>query len=98
MEQPIKSASNGQFQKGNPGKPHGAVSHLNRTVKETVLAVFQDLQSDPKNKKYALLAFAKKYPRDFYNIAARLIPTDIKADINATVKVTKINIIMPPGE
>ncbi len=33
----------GQFKKGNPGKPKGAMNKLTRTVKETVLAAFDEL-------------------------------------------------------
>lgn len=67
-----------QFQKGNPGKPKGAVSHLTKTVKETVLEVFNQLQADPAHD---LASFAKKNPRDFYAIAAKLIPTELKASV-----------------
>lgn len=57
---------------------------LTKTVKETVLAVFTELQGE---EKHNLKAFAEKYPRDFYQIAAKLIPTDIKADVKHTGKV-----------
>lgn len=67
-----------KFQPGNPGRPKGTPNHLTRTVKETVLAVFNKLQDDPKNN---LEEFAKKYPRDFHAIAAKLIPTDIKGEV-----------------
>lgn len=67
------------FKQGQGGRPKGSQNHLTRTVKETVLSVFNDIQSDPKNN---LIAFAKRYPRDFYQIAARLIPTEINAKIN----------------
>lgn len=67
------------FQKGNKGRPKGAQGKLNRTVKETVLTVFNDLQSDPKVK---LSQFAKDFPRDFYNIAAKLIPTELTGAID----------------
>ena len=67
-----------QFKKGNTGKPVGAQNKLTRTVKETVLAVFIEIQTDPKIN---LKAFAKKYPRDFYQIAARLIPTEMSGSI-----------------
>ena len=67
-------------QTGNPsGRPNGAQNKLTKTVKETVAEVFDELQKDPKN---SLLAFAKKYPRDCYNIAARLIPHDIYASVS----------------
>lgn len=68
-----------KFKKGNPGRPEGATNHLTRTVKETVLSVFNEIQENPKVN---LKAFAEKYPRDFYQIAARLIPTEINARIN----------------
>lgn len=70
------------FKKGEGVRPKGSTNHLTRTVKETVLAVFNDIQADPKVN---LKAFAKRYPRDFYNIAAKLIPTEISGNIDATL-------------
>lgn len=67
------------FEKGNSGKPKGTPNKLTRTVKETVLAVFNDLQADPKAN---LFSWGKENPTDFYKIAAKLIPTEV----NATVK------------
>lgn len=75
------------FKPGNPGKPPGTANKLTRTVKEAVLTVFNELQDD---EAHSLTAFAKKHPRDFYNIAAKLIPTDIKADITAIVTLAPI--------
>jgi len=63
----------GKFEKGNAGKPKGALNKTNKQVKETVLAVFNNIQSDPKVN---LTAFAKKHPKEFYAIAAKLIPTE----------------------
>lgn len=60
------------------GRQKGSTNKLTKTVKETVLAVFNDLQSDPKVN---LLAFARNYPRDFYAIAAKLIPTEVSASV-----------------
>ena len=81
------------FKPGNAGKPPGTLNKLTRTVKETVLAVFNELQDDPK---HSLKTFAQKYPRDFYNIAAKLIPTDLKATIET--ENVKINLQFPEGE
>lgn len=67
-----------KFAKGNAGKPKGAVNKLTKTVKETVLAVFNDLQSDPAVN---LLEFGKKHPKEFYQIASKLIPTEIAANV-----------------
>ncbi len=61
------------------GRKPGSTNKLTRTVKETVLAVFNKLQEDPKHN---LKKFAETYPRDFYAIAAKLIPTEINAKIN----------------
>ena len=81
------------FKPGNKGKPKGAVNHLTRTVKETVLDVFNKIQGDRNNN---LEAFAKKYPRDFYAIAAKLIPMDIKAKVET--EAVKINLLFPDAE
>lgn len=70
------------FKKGKPktgGRKPGAQNKLTRTVKETVLEVFNQLQADPKHN---LLSFAKKHPRDFYPIAAKLIPTEISGQLS----------------
>lgn len=72
------------FKKGNPGKKPGTKNKFTVTVKETVLAVFNDLQCD---KRANLKTFAKKYPRDFYQIAAKLIPTEITGSVKQIIKV-----------
>lgn len=74
------------FQAGNTGRPAGTKNKLTRTVKETVLAVFNDLQ---ENRTHNLTAFAKKHPRDFYQIAAKLIPTELTGTIKTIIKVTE---------
>jgi hypothetical protein len=67
-----------KFAAGNKGRPKGATNLLNRTVKETVLKVFHDLQTDPRAN---LLEWGKKNPGMFYQIAAKLIPTEISANV-----------------
>lgn len=68
------------FKPGEGGRPPGVQNKLTRTVKEAVLEAFNNLQED---EHHNLDAFAKKYPRDFYNIAAKLIPTEIQAKVQA---------------
>lgn len=69
-------------QSGNPkGKPKGVPNKLTKTVRETVLEAFNQLQTSEDTN---IVAFAKKYPRDFYNIAAKLIPTEIRGTINTS--------------
>lgn len=73
--------------KGDPktgGRVAGTPNKLTKTVRETVLAVFNDLQEKPGVR---LLDWAQDEPTEFYRIAAKLIPTDIKADVKHTGKV-----------
>jgi len=72
------------FEKGNPGKPKGATNKITKSVKETVLAVFNDIQNDPKVN---LTQFAKDYPKEFYAIAKALIPTEITAKVEGELKI-----------
>jgi hypothetical protein len=74
-----------QFKKGQGGRPPGAQNKLTRTVKETVLEVFNAAQQDPK---HCLTQFMKDHPRDFYAMAAKLIPTEITGTIKKVYKVT----------
>lgn len=76
-----------RFEKGNAGKPKGAVSKISRTVKETVLAVFNDMQEDAKHN---LLEFAKNNPVEFYKIASKLIPTEVTGTVKETIEVNLI--------
>lgn len=76
------------FEKGNPGKPKGAKNKLTITVRERVLDVFQELQSDPKAN---MVAWAKQEPTEFYKIAAKLIPMDLTTNgenFNLTLNLT----------
>jgi hypothetical protein len=72
------------FKKGEAtGRPKGAVNHLTKTVKETVMAAFEDLQNDPRAN---IVAWGKENPTEFYKIAAKLIPTEISANVEVTKK------------
>lgn len=74
------------FEKGKDktgGRQKGVQNHLTKTVKETVLEVFNKLQEDPKVN---LEQFAKKYPREFYQIAAKLIPTELTGNVKTTLR------------
>jgi hypothetical protein len=76
-----KKEIKGRFKKGEGGRPVGAKNVVNRTVKETVLEVFNILQNDPKHN---LTAFAKSQPVEFYRIASKLIPTELSAQVEVT--------------
>jgi hypothetical protein len=78
-----------RFGKGNnanpKGRPVGAIGKLNKTVKETVLNTFNELQKD---KSHNLEAFAKKHPKEFYLIASKLIPTEMVGTTETIIRVT----------
>lgn len=74
------------FTAGNSGRPAGTPNKLTKTVKETVLAVFNDLQEDPKAN---LGEWAKKETTEFYRIAAKLIPTEITGTVKTVIKVSE---------
>ena len=78
------------FEKGQGGRQPGATNLLTRTVKETFQTVFNDLQNDPET---CLSTFATKYPKEFHQIVAKLIPTDVKATIET--ENVKVNLIFP---
>ena len=74
---------------GTPNKS----TQLMLDVKDVVLRVFQTMQEDTdENKDITLLAWGRKNPGDFYKIAAKLIPTQL----NAEVTENRI-IIIPPN-
>lgn len=72
------------FEKGKGGRPKGVKNKLTRNVKETVLDVFLQLQDDPKKN---LLEFGKKYPIHFYQMAAKLIPTELTGTSTQVIRV-----------
>lgn len=74
---PFKKETRHLIPPRGPGK-------LAKTVKETVLAVFNDIQDD---KKANLLNFAKENPKEFYQIAAKLIPTEVSAVVDSKINI-----------
>lgn len=76
------------FEPGNSGRPVGSQNKLTKTIKQTLLAVFEDLQAD---QEHNLMAFAKKYPREFYAIVAKLIPYELPGEDGSGVKQILIN-------
>ena len=76
------------------GRKKGTPNKVTAPVKREVLRVFQRLQKDPN---FNLLKWAKRSDdnaREFYKIAAKLIPTEIMAELrtpndDALIKVIK---------
>lgn len=63
---------------GNPnGRPKGSENKITKeikTVKATVLEAFHELQKHPKAN---LVAWGQRNPSQFYQVAAKLIPTEV---------------------
>lgn len=77
------------FKKGEAkGRPKGVQNKITRTVKETVLSAFNELQGDPKHN---IISFAKSNPKEFYAIAAKLIPTEVKATVESSVPILSLD-------
>lgn len=71
-----------KFQKGNPGKPKGAKNKVTKTFKELLQNAVDALQDDPKAN---MVKWAKDNPTEFYKIAAKLIPTEVNANIDGEI-------------
>lgn len=79
-----KGAPRGKpFEKGNKAAENRGQNKISRTVKQTVLEVFDRLQL---HESANLEAWAVENTTEFYKIAAKLIPTEITGDIKATIK------------
>lgn len=81
----MKKDSKGKFLPGNSGRPVGATNVVNRTVKETVLEVFNKLQQGD----HSLEKWAEDEPTEFYKIASKLIPTELTGSVKKTIIVTR---------
>lgn len=87
-------ANAGAFKKGEKrpkqGRPKGASNKFTKTVKEAVLAAFQDAQTDERHPSN-LARFSKEYPEAFMSMASKMIPKEVEATIttNAITLVVK---------
>lgn len=77
--------SSASFKKGQGGRPKGAKNVVNRTVKETVLEVFNKMQEG----EHSLQAWAETEPTEFYKIASKLIPTELSGSVKQTFIVSR---------
>ena len=68
----------GQFQKGQGGRKPGSQNKVTKEFKELVKETVNQLEAD---KETNLLSFSKKDPKTFWQIAAKLIPTELSGKI-----------------
>lgn len=75
------------FEKGNKAASNRGANKITRTVKETVLDVFNRLQL---HETANLEAWGEQNPTEFYKIASKLIPTEITGTVKETIEVNLI--------
>jgi len=75
------------------GRQPGTVNKFTSTVKDTVLNAFKELQKDPQHN---IVAFGKKYPKEFYLLSGKLIPTEVKQEITVPEGI-KLQFLTDPG-
>lgn len=69
----------GKFEKGHTkkgGKELGTPNKLTKTVRDLIENTFNEMNQDP-TKPYSLIEWGKQNPKDFYLIAAKLIPIQV---------------------
>lgn len=72
----------------NPkGRPIGAVNKLTTSMKDCTQQTLEWLQTQPRSN---MREWAKENPTEFYRIAAKLIPTQLNAEVtNKVIKVIR---------
>lgn len=67
-----------------PGRPKGLQNKFTRSVKEAFGEAFAKLQEDP-DAHYALAVWGKDNPKEFYQLASKLIPTELDATVRGSL-------------
>ena len=60
------------------GREKGSLNVTSRSMKETVISTLAWLQGQPRSN---MRAWANENPTQFYQIAAKLIPTEVSASV-----------------
>lgn len=61
------------------GREKGTPNKVTKSVREAFQMVFTKLQEDEK-QDYSLVKWAQDNPKDFYNLASKLIPLQITGE------------------
>lgn len=67
------------------GREKGTPNRFTASMKDAFLSVYQDLQDETGTEHGHLRQWALEHPSEFYKICAKMIPQQIKADVNHTV-------------
>jgi hypothetical protein len=87
-------ANAGTFKKGEkrPNQGKRGPGKVTVTVKSVFEETFKQLQKDPK-KPHALGRWAEAEPGEFYKLAAKLIPTELKGELTHNHKVPALAVV-----
>lgn len=69
------------------GRPQGALNKNSATVKETFEKAFHLMQ---KSDRVGLAKWGEQNPTEFYKLAARLIPAEVNAKVEARIEQIEI--------
>jgi hypothetical protein len=67
-----------------PGRPKGLQNKFTRTVKVAFEEAFKDLQEDESDPAH-LKRWARANPTQFYQIASKLIPAELNANVTGNL-------------
>lgn len=74
------------------GRQPGSVNKITATVKGVFEETFKQLQEDPR-QPHALAMWAQSDPGEFYKLAAKLIPTELKGELTHNHKVPALAVV-----
>jgi len=76
----VKPVRGRPFTAGDPrtGRRPGTKNNITKAMKKVYLDAFLDLQKDPQ---HSLLTWARKHPTEFYKLAARIIPDQVRQSL-----------------
>lgn len=76
------------FQKGEGGRPPGAVNKTTKTVKEWFAKVFNELQ---ETEDHNLKAWAETNKTEFYKLSSKLLPIQIAGDADNPLTISTLD-------
>lgn len=85
----------GQPRPANAGRVAGKPNKLTATVRSLIEHTLNELQDDPKAN---LLAWAKRNPGQFYQLASKLIPVEVRGDISGGITIQLITGVPRQGQ
>lgn len=79
------------FEKGEGGRPKGAINKSTKLVKDVFAEAFAELQEDETT---CLVTWGKENTTEFYKLASKLIPTQLTSDPDSPLIPTTIQLVV----